>query len=93
MAEIKNPMAYFATMVRNSYKTEYRSNDNFYKHISSVGDEHDIQDKLGSEKSVLENDVDSIEKQLSESSVENWLVFMENEKLHKANRNYWERYV
>jgi len=42
MSEIKNLMAYFSAMVRNSHKTGYRSNDNFYEHISSVGDEHDI---------------------------------------------------
>ena len=84
MADIKNPMAYFSAMVRNSRKTEYRSNDNFYKHISSVGDEDDIQDKLGGEKSVQEHGVDYIEKQLSESSVENWLLFMEKECPHKA---------
>ena len=43
MAEIKNKEGYFHTIVRNSYKDEYRSNDNYFKHISSVGDETDIQ--------------------------------------------------
>ena len=45
MAEIKNIEAYFGTVVRNSYKNEYRSNDNFFKHISSAGDDSDIQQK------------------------------------------------
>lgn len=84
MAEIKNPMAYFSTMVRNSYKTEYRSNDNFYKHISSVGDEFDIQEKLDGEKGTPQSGSDAIEQSLGEASAENWLLFMENERLQKA---------
>ena len=84
MAEIKNPMAYFSAAIRNWNKTDYRSNDNFYKHISSVGDEQDIQDKLGGDKTVRHGGIDDIEQRLSEASVENWLLFMENERLHKA---------
>lgn len=84
MAEIKNPEAYFGTMVRNSYKDEYRANDNFFKHISSVGDEAGIQQESSEPKRHLESDTDFIEQQLSELSVENWLLFMENERLHKA---------
>ena len=84
MAEIKNPEAYFGTMVRNSYKDEFRANDNFFKHISSVGDEADIQQEFSEPEKQLECDTDFIERQLSELSVENWLLFMENERLHKA---------
>ena len=84
MSEIKNPMAYFSAAIRNWNKTDYRSNDNFYKHISSVGDEQDIQDKLGGDKTVRHGGIDDIEQRLSEASVENWLMFMENERLHKA---------
>lgn len=84
MAEIKNPEAYFGTMVRNSYKDEFRANDNYFKHISSVGDEADIQQELPEPKGHLESDNDFIEQRLCELSVENWLLFMENERLHKA---------
>ena len=83
MAEIKNPEAYFATMVRNSYKDEYRANDNFYNHISSVGDESDIQ-LQSSELAPHECDTDFIEQRLSEDSAENWLLFMEHTRLHTA---------
>ena len=84
MAEIKNPEAYFGTMVRNSYKDEFRANDNFFKHISSVGDEADIQQEFSEPERQLEYDANFIEQRLSELSVENWLLFMENERLHKA---------
>jgi len=84
MAEIKNPEAYFGTMVRNSYKDEFRANDNFFKHISSVGDEADIQQEFSEPERQLEYDANFIEQRLSELSVENWLLSMENERLHKA---------
>jgi len=84
MAEIKNPEAYFGTMVRNSYKDEFRANDNFFKHISSVGDEANIQQEFSEPERQLEYDANFIEQRLSELSVENWLLFMENERLHKA---------
>jgi|GEM_PF-2363632 len=84
MAEIKNPEAYFGTMVRNSYKDEFRANDNFFKHISSVGDEANIQQEFSEPERQLEYDANFIEQRLSELSVENWLLSMENERLHKA---------
>ncbi|GHU82071.1 hypothetical protein FACS1894191_8890 [Clostridia bacterium] len=82
MTEIKNPEAYFGTMVRNSYKNEFRANDNFFNHISSVGDESDIQQEFTGEERRQEHDTDFIEQRLCEVSVENWLLFMENERLH-----------
>jgi len=81
MSEIKNPKAYFGTLVRNSQKDEYRANDNFFKHISSVGDEADIQREA---LTVHKHDSDSIEQQLCEADVESWLLFMESERLHSA---------
>lgn len=84
MAEIKNPEAYFGTMVRNSYKNEFRANDNFFNHISSVGDETDIQQEFVEAKRPQEYDAYFIERQLCESSGENWLLFMENKRLHTA---------
>ena len=84
MAEIKNPEAYFGTMVRNSYKDEFRANDNSFKHISSVGDEADIQQESTQGERQMEQDSYFIERQLCESSIQNWLLFMENERLHKA---------
>lgn len=82
MTKIKNPEAYFSTMVRNSYKNEFRANDNFFNHISSVGDESDIQQESTGEERQQEHDTNFIEKRLCEASVENWLLFMENERLH-----------
>ncbi len=82
MAEIKNPEAYFSKMVQNSDKNEYRSNDNYYSYISSVGDANDLQQECAKRHKASECEVDSVERYLSEASVENWLLFMENEKLH-----------
>ena len=84
MAEIKNSNAYFRKIVRNSYKDEYRANDNYFKHISSVGNEADVQQKSSELKTAPKCDTDCVEGLLSEVSVENWLLFMENERLHKA---------
>jgi DNA-directed RNA polymerase specialized sigma24 family protein len=84
MAEINNPEAYFGRMLRNSDKNEYRANDNFYNHISSVGDEYDIQQESAVQDGLQKPDANSIERQISEASAENWLLFMENERLHKA---------
>ena len=86
MAKINNPEAYFRKVVRNSYKNEYRSNDNFFKHISSVGDETDIQEKYSQATTERKQNTDSVENLLSETSAENWLLFMENDQLHKALR-------
>jgi DNA-directed RNA polymerase specialized sigma24 family protein len=84
MAEIKNPDAYFSRMVQNSYKDEYRANDNFYNHISSVGDGVDLQQEYMKSKSAPEQGAYSIERQIGEDSIENWLLFMENKRLHTA---------
>lgn len=84
MANIKNPGAYFGTIVRNMDKNGFRSNDNFFGHISSVGGEADVLRKLVNSRQPYENRTDSIEKHLFESDTQNWLLFMENEQLHKA---------
>ena len=84
MSEINKPDAYFRAVVKNSYKNEYRSNDNFYNHISSVGCEADIQQERSKEKVSSECGTDDIEQSLSELSTGNWLLFIENEQLHKA---------
>ena len=84
MSKIKKPEAYFKRVVQNSYKDEFRANDNFFKHISSVGDEADIQLKHTEEKINLETDDNLIDSIISESSAENWLFFIENEKLFAA---------
>ena len=84
MAEIRNLEAYFGTIVRNSYKNEYRSNDNYFNHISSVGDDSDIQQKSGDDSDKADLNISSIEMQLYEASVKNWLLFMDNEQLHRA---------
>jgi DNA-directed RNA polymerase specialized sigma24 family protein len=82
MAEIKNPKAYFKAVVQNSYKNECRSNDNYFNHVSSVGDEADIQRVRLRDKKAQEQNIDYIERALCELNTENWLLFMENERLH-----------
>ena len=84
MAEIKNTDAYFGAMVRNSRKDDYRANDNFYKHISSVGDELDMQREVVKQRGEETSDTNSVERSLSELDAVNWLLFMENVQLHKA---------
>ena len=84
MADIKKEDAYFCVVVRNSYKDEYRANDNFYKHISSVGDEADIQQQAAPKATHIECDIYFIEQQLFERDLENWLLFMDNLNLRKA---------
>ncbi len=84
MAEIKNPEAYFSRMIQNLDKNEYRANDNFYNHVSSIGDGGDLQQEYMKSKAASEQDAHSIERQIGEASVENWLMFMENERLHSA---------
>ena len=83
MSEIKNPEAYFATIVRNSNKDEYRANDNFYKHISSVGDGTDISIRVELENHIY-SDAYTIESALSEESLENWMLLLESTTLHFA---------
>ena len=85
MSHIKNPEAYFHTMVKNMDKNDYRANDNFFKHIDSVGDETDIRKKINAQ-TYGEPDAYSVEGSFCETSVENWLLFMENERLHSALR-------
>jgi len=84
MAEIKNVEAYFATIVRNSYKDEYRANDSYYDHISSVGDIVDVQQHADSNVSHGYMGTCAVEVSLCEDGLDNWLLFMENERLHKA---------
>ena len=84
MAEIKNPVAYFSRMIQNLDKNEYRANDNFYNHISSIGDGGDLQREYMKSKSVPEQDAYSIERRLSEASLENWLLLLDNTALHDA---------
>ena len=84
MSDIKKPNAYFSTMVRNSRKDDYRANDNFYKHISSVGSEADVQQHTVQNTTRVELDAYYIEQQLCETTAQNWLLFMEDKRLHKA---------
>ncbi len=84
MAEIKNPVAYFSRVVRNLDKNEYRANDNFYNHISSIGDGGDLQREYMKSKSAPEQNTNAIERQIGEASVENWLLLMDDERLHLA---------
>ncbi len=60
---IKNPVAYFSRMIQNLDKNEYRANDNFYNHISSIGDGGDLQRECMKSKSVPEQNTNAIERQ------------------------------
>ncbi len=84
MAEIKNPEAYFSRMIQNLDKNEYRANDNFYNHISSIGDGGDLQREYMKSKSVPEQNTNAIERQIGEASVENWLLLLDSPALHDA---------
>ena len=84
MTEIKKPEAYFGKMVKNSDRNEFRANDNYFKYISSVGNEVDLQLEASKGKHAQEHITDFIEQQLCEADIDNWLLFMENEQLHKA---------
>ncbi len=84
MAEIKNPMAYFKVVGRNSYHDEQRSNSKFNDHISSVGDETDIQRVFAAQERKFGHNDNSIEPRLCDASVENWLLLMEDERLLTA---------
>ncbi|MDR1704902.1 MAG: hypothetical protein LBS19_09515 [Clostridiales bacterium] len=84
MAEIKNPDAYFSRIVRNSYKDEYRANDNYYNHVSSVGDANDLQQECAKHKGASEHEANSVEWLLSEANVDNWLMLMDDARLHSA---------
>lgn len=81
---IKNPEAYYATVVRNMDKNDYRANDNFYKHVDSVGDEQDIRKKIrDSQSGPIPHDF-SMERQLCDASLQNWLMTLENDSLYNA---------
>ncbi len=82
MAEIKNPEAYFCRMIQNLDKNDYRANDNYYNHVSSVGNLNDIQRECGKHPKRSEHEANTVERQLSENNAENWLLFMEDERLH-----------
>lgn len=83
MSEINNWLAYCRKVVKNMNINDFRSNDNFYKHVSSVGNEHDVQRKKLSEQGVSQED-NCVENSLSESSFENWLIHLDNAELHNA---------
>ena len=83
MSENKKPLAYYKRVVFNSLKNEYRQNDNAAKHITPVGDE------LFSVTEVLDFDL-LLEIELSGTSPENWLLFIENQQLYKALRSLKE---
>lgn len=79
MAAIKSTTAYFRAVVRNSYKNEYRANDNQSKHI--VVDSR-LTEKEG-QVYLLESVLD---RHWEKSGVDAWLETIENQKLLKALR-------
>ena len=83
MSHIKNPNAYFCTVVKNLDKNDFRANDNFYNYIDSIGDEFDIRGKIN-QQTKRKPDAYSVECLLCDSNVENWLLLMENQRLHMA---------
>lgn len=74
---IKSKAAYCKTVIKNSLKNEYRSNDNAAKYISPTGVWFDgYTFPIDGEA--------SIETTIALKSPEDWLLFMENEQLHAA---------
>jgi len=84
MTEIKNPDAYWHTVIKNLDKNEYRANDNFFEHIDSVGDEYDIRKKMSDGQANDLPDAYFLEHELYETTIENWLMHLENQQLHMA---------
>lgn len=78
MNKDKKPIAYYRKVVRNSMINEFRQNANAGNHIVSVGD-----DLYSLTNGVKEND-NTIERQIEAKSPEDWLMFIENPKLHEA---------
>lgn len=78
--KIKNPEGYFARMVQNSKKDEYRANDNQAKHITPVGLIFIAEDKCNTT-------LDDMEREFSCESPEEWLMLIENERLLAALRS------
>lgn len=74
---IKNRAAYCKTVLRNSLKNEYRSNDNAAKHISPIGVWFDRY-------TLSMEDVTDIENRISIQSPQDWLLFIGDERLHAA---------
>lgn len=70
-------LAYFTTMIRNSDKNEYRQNANAFNHISATGVWFDgYRQPVGSET--------DIESQIGAQRPEDWLLFIEDARLHAA---------
>ena len=80
MADIINEKSYFATVIKNMDSKDFEANDKFFEVFSSVGDEVDLQ-RIESNNN---NEPYSVEMELCECNLESWLLFMENERLHKA---------
>ena len=80
MADIINEKAYFATVIKNMDIKDFEANDKFFEMFSSVGDEVDLQ-RIEANDS---HEPYSVEMDLCECSLESWLLFMENERLHMA---------
>lgn len=78
MNKDKKPFAYYRKVVRNSMINEFRQNANAGNHIVSVGD--DLY-SLDNGNEVNEN---TIERQIEAKSPEDWLMFIENSRLHEA---------
>ena len=81
MDKDKKPYRYFKKLIRNSDINEYRQNDNSGKYISPVGD--DLYEIEGKKAGVSENE-DFLELFIGNRTPQNWLMFIENPKLHSA---------
>lgn len=78
MNENKKPVAYFTRIVHNSLVNEYRQNANSSKHIVPVGDElAEIIKEAGDNEN-------SIETLIGSQTPQDWLMFIENPRLHEA---------
>ncbi len=77
MLEKQKPIAYYKRVVFNSLKNEYRQNDNAAKYITPVGEELFLVTELVDFDTLLE-------RELSGISPENWVLFIENQRLYAA---------
>jgi RNA polymerase sigma factor (sigma-70 family) len=74
----KKPDAYYARTVHNSLVNEIRQNANSSKHIEPVGDKlPDINNGKGEGEN-------SIEGLISRQNPQDWLMFIDDPKLHNA---------
>lgn len=78
-SSIKNRAPYCKTVLRNSLKNEYHSNDNAAKHISPTGVWFDGY-------TLSMEDATAIENRISIQSPQDWLLFIGDERLHAALR-------